>query len=131
MEQRGFNETRCYQTQYWDQNPGLCRFLQYPSFFTLCQVVARNLPKLIIIIVRAVQGTKADPLSWKEIPSLQSSPPHQSVLPSQRHSLGHQMNADILRKETENPAKRKSCHHHIHFKKLNARGKTCRSGGRK
>lgn len=76
----------------------------------LCQVVARTIPKLIIIIVRAVQGAKADPSVLKGnsiatvFTSSSISPPDSALVT---------WASDECRERDWNMWKRKkSCHHH-------------------
>lgn len=76
----------------------------------LCQVVARTIPKLIIIIVRAVQGAKADPsvLKGNSIATVFTS---SSISPPD--SAPVTWASDECRERDWNMWKRKkSCHHH-------------------
>lgn len=79
----------------------------------LCQVVARTIPKLIIIIVRAVQGVKADPsvLKGNSIATVFTS---SSISPPD--SAPVTWASDECRERDWNMWKRKkSCHHHIRY----------------
>lgn len=79
----------------------------------LCQVVARTIPKLIIIIVRAVQGAKADPsvLKGNSIATVFTS---SSISPPD--SAPVTWASDECRERDWNMWKRKkSCHHHIRY----------------